>query len=397
LAPNHLVLLNARANTLLDLNRPEDAVAAYESILARVPWDVVAANGRAEALRRLGRVTEALDAYRQNCEAHPDNAYSINGYANMLLTANQAEQALLTYDDALNRWPWNSVAASGRGETLRALGRLDDSLIAFDSALERQPLKAHLRNGRGFTLLAMGRREEALAEFEEVIAVAPWEVHALRGRAAALRTLHRVAEAIELLDLIIAANRNDIQARHDRATALKSARRFEEAIAEYQSMATDFPHDRLAPARLASLRLVRDPGTTRPARVPASQPASTDADWTRLIVEKVDEIRRRNPIAVREVELPVTPVAEYRALLELVVAVSDLKENAARPGFNLMTQWPTRTCDVTEAIQMHINWQSQPHDPELAAVFASVLGIEVSELNPERIQARELELVMLAA
>jgi tetratricopeptide (TPR) repeat protein len=395
-APTSLVIANARANTLLQLNQPAAAIAAYEETLSRVPWDVVAANGRAEALRALGRTEEALTAYRDVCERNPNNAYSRNGYANMLLVSHRGDEALVLYDEALQKWPWNPVSASGRGETLRALGRLEESLAALEEALQRHPHRMHLRNGRALTLLALGRREDALAAFDEVLAEAPWDPHAARGRADALRTLRRVDESIELLDKLVASHPFDVQSRHDRATALKSARRYEAAAAEYTSMIEEFPYDDLAPVRLAGLRLVQRPGIPVGETLTASASTFIDGGWTGLIVRTIERAHRTGSHEV-DVVLSSVPSDEDRTLLRLVAAVSEFNEASVAPDFEAISRWPTRTCDVTEALRMHVDWRAAHHDDELATRFASALGLEVKDLTEARIADAELELLVLAA
>lgn len=57
-----------RGNILITLERPEDALLAFDAALATDPTMPIALLGRADALRRTGRPTEALDHLRLHCE-----------------------------------------------------------------------------------------------------------------------------------------------------------------------------------------------------------------------------------------------------------------------------------------------------------------------------------------
>ncbi len=72
IAPDRALPQASLGGILLKMNRPEDAVAAYERALALAPRDEVALRGIAESQARLGRPTVAADALDRLSEALDD-------------------------------------------------------------------------------------------------------------------------------------------------------------------------------------------------------------------------------------------------------------------------------------------------------------------------------------
>ena len=69
--PQSEVVPTARAETLRDLGRYEEALAAFEETMRRFPQDEVAPTARAETLRDLERCEEALAALEETMRRFP--------------------------------------------------------------------------------------------------------------------------------------------------------------------------------------------------------------------------------------------------------------------------------------------------------------------------------------
>jgi tetratricopeptide (TPR) repeat protein len=63
--PDNLQYQSLRAIELLQLGRYDDAIAAFDAILSRLPGDPVTLTSRGHALKTCGRSGEAIDSYRQ--------------------------------------------------------------------------------------------------------------------------------------------------------------------------------------------------------------------------------------------------------------------------------------------------------------------------------------------
>jgi tetratricopeptide (TPR) repeat protein len=143
---------------------------------------VFAKAGRAELLKALGRLDEALMAYDAVLAAHPEDAVAKNGRAEVLKALGRLDEALVAYDTALAAHPEDVIAKTGRAEVLKALGRLDDALMAYDSIRMEHSEDLIARNGQAVVLAAMGRWQEALQKLPQAPTARQFDWHAYHIR-----------------------------------------------------------------------------------------------------------------------------------------------------------------------------------------------------------------------
>jgi tetratricopeptide (TPR) repeat protein len=191
---------NVRAETLRDLGRYEEALAAFEDTMRRYPSDEVAPTARAETLRELGRYEEALAAFEDTMRRFPQDEVAPNASAETLRDLGRYQEALAAFEDTMRRFPQNEVAPTARAETLRELGRYEGALAAFEDTMRRFPQNEVARNARAETLRDLGRYEEALAAFEDTMRRFPQNEVAPNARAETLLDLGRYEEALAALE-----------------------------------------------------------------------------------------------------------------------------------------------------------------------------------------------------
>jgi len=128
---------NGRAETLRSLNRPQEAVEAYEAVIATHPEDIVAKNGRAETLRSLNRPQEALEAYEAVIAAHPEDIVAKNGRACVLIDMSRFDEALqsLPVEDPSRITDW--IGFHIRGMCLLKQNRLPEAIKLFEVGVQR--------------------------------------------------------------------------------------------------------------------------------------------------------------------------------------------------------------------------------------------------------------------
>src|SRR5437764_12109825 len=73
MAPVHLDALNGRGDCLALLGRQEEAIAAYDKLLASRPHDTNARNSKASALKSAGRLDEAVAEYDEVVKVDPNH------------------------------------------------------------------------------------------------------------------------------------------------------------------------------------------------------------------------------------------------------------------------------------------------------------------------------------
>ena len=158
LAPDDVNILYQHANVLLSLDRPGEALAEFQAVLAQMP-------------QHLPQHVEA----RINCGL----AQAACGFS---------EQALTDFDAALALAPGHPGASYNRGVALIKLGRYEEAVSANDVALAVEPGHLTAWLNRGKALAQLNRYDEALASYGEVLAVKKDHADAHFNQALALLT-----------------------------------------------------------------------------------------------------------------------------------------------------------------------------------------------------------------
>jgi tetratricopeptide (TPR) repeat protein len=86
---------------VLELDRPADALASLDRVLANAPGHVEAHAYRGNALMKLGRVEEALESFDRALAGRADYAIALTSRGNALAELGRFEEALASYDRAL--------------------------------------------------------------------------------------------------------------------------------------------------------------------------------------------------------------------------------------------------------------------------------------------------------
>jgi tetratricopeptide (TPR) repeat protein len=141
---NNPAVWKAKAYALLEAERYNESLAAYDTVIQIDPQRPDAWTGKGNALEKLGRHDEAVKAFEKALDIY--------------------DQAIKTSPEdaaAFAAWSWN-----GKGDALYGMGRYEEALDAYDKALETgqnygYPFIAMLWNSKGQTLQALGRDKEA--------------------------------------------------------------------------------------------------------------------------------------------------------------------------------------------------------------------------------------------
>lgn len=136
-APAMIDALNVRATALSDLNRTEEALAAFEAIHALEPRNVMALENCGERLNELGRGTEAATRFRALLEIVPGHAFALTRLAELEPSERLAE--LLDRIDTAQAVRKLAVAERAqlwmaRGTALDRLGQAGQAMECFGKA-----------------------------------------------------------------------------------------------------------------------------------------------------------------------------------------------------------------------------------------------------------------------
>ena len=197
--------MNVRAETLRDLGRHDEALAAFEETMRRFPQDEVAPTARAEALRDLGRHDEALAAFEEATRRFPQNQVAPTARAETLRDLGRHDEALAAFEETMRRFPQNQVAPNAYAHLLAEVGRFQDAeaLLVPRATRSRTRDDWIAKHILGMARLRAGCASEALTEFEQGIRFCSFPDMRRSfetGRTLALLAEHRAAEAVQQLE-----------------------------------------------------------------------------------------------------------------------------------------------------------------------------------------------------
>jgi predicted O-linked N-acetylglucosamine transferase (SPINDLY family) len=185
LRPDDAGILYNRGVMLMNLERPEDALASYDKALGIMPDDAQMLYNRATALAALKRFEEELASYDKALRIKPDFAEALYNRAINLQNAMRLEEALENFDKVLLIRPDLAEAHLNRGRALAEMGRYAQAMDSNDRALANKPDFPQALNNRAALLDELRCFPEALAAFEKLQKIAPDYPYALGGMASA--------------------------------------------------------------------------------------------------------------------------------------------------------------------------------------------------------------------
>lgn len=176
--------------------------------------------GRADRLRQNGQFQQALEAYDGVLALKPGAAEAHWGRCHCLTYLQQPAEAAVACDDALAINPNYAEAYWSKGRAYREQGRSLESLRLFERATRLKPDLIGAWIDLGVTLQSFGRSVEAISALDRAIALDRNSVEAWSTRGEALWNLGRFDLAIAALDKAL-----QIQPNHPQAKALRQQAR----------------------------------------------------------------------------------------------------------------------------------------------------------------------------
>lgn len=235
-ASGDAVALFYLGNAYCDLQRYNEALAAYDSATHIRPTFTTAWFNKAIALEELGRSEEALTSYDTALEGEPNDPMIWLNKSSALEVMGRYKEALIAVDNAIGLAPDDANAWNNKGNILSGLHRYGDALQAYDRGLAFANVaktKANLLLNKGVTLNAIGKRTEALAAYDAAIEIAPMDPAPWINRGNALTAIGSFAEALAAYDEALARAPSEASAYHNKGNTLVTAGRLIEALAAY--------------------------------------------------------------------------------------------------------------------------------------------------------------------
>ncbi len=170
--------LMTQARELLSAGKSDEAIAAYDRVLARDADVIDAWFGRGNAKFQKHQWDAAAADFRQTLARRPDHDYAMIGLADTLVATGRVDDAVLGYRKFLDQDPNNGQISYRLAQVLLDAGRDDEAERWFARTLQIEPGTARAEVGRAvvaFRKKDLGGAETALGR---ALAIDPKARHA---------------------------------------------------------------------------------------------------------------------------------------------------------------------------------------------------------------------------
>jgi tetratricopeptide (TPR) repeat protein len=188
--------LTTLGTVLLQLERGEEALAAFDHAVRLQPDDAELWSNRGLCLSQLKRTADAIASFQHALKLDPRHREAATEAARLLHQASRFAEALPHFNLCDELQPDTFQTLHLRADTLQKLGRLEEALADRRRAHLRDPANADACIGLANALVSLGRYEEALPWFDRALALREDVAHGLRSKAIALEQLGRFDDAI---------------------------------------------------------------------------------------------------------------------------------------------------------------------------------------------------------
>lgn len=247
LDPENVDALHLLGVTETQCGRTARGAELIERALAIKPDQPLAHANRANALLALARPAEALASYDRALELLPQYPHALFGRGNALSALGNLEEAVSSFERALLLRPDLLEALLARGDALLKLSRHPEARASFERAIELAPSLARAHLGRGAALLALRAHEQAAACIEHALEIEPAYAEAFVQKGHLCGALGQTGAAIAAYDQALELDPNLREALLSRGIALSLDARFSEAVVSFKRLLTldpDHPYAR---------------------------------------------------------------------------------------------------------------------------------------------------------
>lgn len=229
-----------KSQTLYNLQRPEDALAEIDAVLAQLPNHAVAHLLRGDYLINLGRYDEALAAFERVRTI--ENMPGLGEHFGLCyMEMGKLEEAKSYLQDTIHAMPDYFRPYNLMGQICLKMGDEEAAERFFDQALERHPTDYQSWSGKG--TVARNRKDDAvaLACFQRALQSNPGNYHGYYLMGTFLQHTKRLAEAEPFLRKTIELKPDFLPAQVELGMNLYNTGRKPEALSYIEAALRDDP------------------------------------------------------------------------------------------------------------------------------------------------------------
>jgi tetratricopeptide (TPR) repeat protein len=226
---NALELYN-QGNTLIQLQRYQEALATYEKAIDIKPDYPQALYGQGKALFQLKKYQESLIAYDQAIQIQPNylEAWTNRGF--VLVRLKRYSEAIATVDKALQLKNDEPQVWQLKGDIFIKISQYNDAIKAYEQAINFQADNPELWYKKGLAFQNLKQYEEAITAYKKTVELKPDHESAWYNLGNCLVNLNRYEFALQAYDQAVQYNQNNSAAWLSRSNILMTLRRYPEAI-----------------------------------------------------------------------------------------------------------------------------------------------------------------------
>ncbi len=154
LEPQYALAYYNMGNTLNNLGQPAEAMKAYDSAIQYGDTGVTVMSliDKGNILLNWERYQEALSAFNEAIRLDPQDALAYNGKANALHYLRQYQEALSAFNEAIRLDPQEISAHFNKGNLLYDRGQYKEAIQEYDIALRLNPQDPNIAQNRNLAL-----------------------------------------------------------------------------------------------------------------------------------------------------------------------------------------------------------------------------------------------------
>ncbi|MBD2664361.1 serine/threonine protein kinase with TPR repeats [Richelia sinica FACHB-800] len=232
--PNYPQGWYGQGKTLFELKQYSEALKAYDQAIQLQPDYLEAWINRGFTLIKLQRYIEAISAFDKALQFKNNDPSIWNAKGDAFRNLKQYDQGIKAYEQAIELQPDNYQFWYNKGLILQNIKQYEEAINAYNKTVELKPDYAAGWYNKGNSLVNLNRYEDAFQAYDQAVAYQPNNYVAWLSRGNVLITLRRYGEAISNFEQIIKADPDNYQAWYYRGWALHQSQRYAEAIESYQ-------------------------------------------------------------------------------------------------------------------------------------------------------------------
>ncbi len=352
--------LRRYGRTLTQARRFDDAIRAYQRLLAFVPGDVETLGQLGQLLAWGGRYDEAIVHYREALARRPADAALQSDLADTLTFAKRFDEAERLYGEVLGKRPDYHEALKGLARVRLLRGDADGAAPVLERALRLYPRDVDLYRDQARLLSQQGKLDAALRAIQSAALLAPGDLEVRRLLAETQQRRQDWPAAVEAWSEVVRLDPESAQAQVALGRAYLAQGRLP-AAREHALLA-----ERMSPSDEGARQL-----TAALDKEGSLGPLRTTAEWAELLV--------------------------HAALLPLLLVVSGRIRRGLRrrPWARLLAVWVVPAAVVVNLLSYLLApWLARRIDPRIFEAGTEVLiitGLAVAVLTLLRREPTERE------